>query len=90
MNFSPIHPKDHDRINWVVRKQLPVLALMCMMINTQTYRLAANTVQCYTYVQVCFDMKTLKSTLTCPAPSKGHRKHVYVLRTLQVSDKDIN
>ena len=34
-----------------------------MIINTQTYRLAANTVQCYTYVQVCFDMKTWKSTL---------------------------
>ena len=30
VNFSSIHCTDHDRINWVIRNQLPIESLMDM------------------------------------------------------------
>ena len=33
--FFTRNPTDHDRINWVIRKQLPVESLIGMIVNKQ-------------------------------------------------------
>ena len=50
VNFLSIHRTDHDRINWVSRKQLPVDSSMDMILNTctKTCRLATDAVQYFT------------------------------------------
>ena len=40
-------------------------------------------------VQVCTNIKTWKTNLTCPAPLKGPWKHLYVLSIFIVFDNDI-
>ena len=55
--FLSIHRTDHVRINWVIRKQLPVESLMDMIVHTKTYRIARDAAQCYSLHMYRFAQK---------------------------------